>query len=174
MRALLVVLLLAGAAAHADDTTSIRWRRVDELPRGEPLLHLDITPLAADAEGGSSEGHASMLDIGPRARLAVEGRWWKSGLAPSMFEADLENHGWRAAAELSYDLGPFSVGVNASMMRNGDSSHRAVGLFAFRRFRLSRWMHAWILLGFAYEQYDDPNGRRSGTTAGFSIGTTFR
>jgi hypothetical protein len=97
-------------------------------------------------------------------------------LAPSMFTADLHDHGWRAAAELSYDLGPFSVGINASLEQDSSLSHRAIGLFAFRKFKLSRWMHAWILLGVALEQvqggaYGAP---RSGVHAGLSIGTTFR
>ena len=37
----------------------------------------------------------------------------------------------------------FRVGVNASLTREGDGTHRAVGLFAYRTFRLSRWMHRW-------------------------------
>lgn len=69
------------------------------------------------------------------------------------------------------------VGVNASLARTGDRSHRMVGLFAYRTLRLSRWMHAWIALGVAYEQWDlaDPRAaRQQGMTAGVSVGTTFR
>ena len=164
-------LIVVSTLAYADDTTSIRVRRL-ESPQGEPLLHL--TPLAAGAEGGLVDSEAILLAIGPRARLAAEGRWWQSGLAPSMFSTDLENHGWRAAAELSYDLGPFSVGVNASMTKDGDSSHRAVGLFAFRRFRFSRWTQLWILLGVSYEQFQLSNGAQSGANVGLKIGGTFR
>jgi hypothetical protein len=117
-----------------------------------------------------------LLDLGPRARLVAEGKWWQTGLAPSMFAEDLRLHGWRASAELSYDLGPFRVGVNASMERVGDSSHRMVGLFAFRTFRLSRWMHAWIVFGVSFEQWagTGPNAGKQGLNVGLSLGTTFR
>ena len=161
-------LIVISTFASADDTTSIRVQRLESTP-GEPLLHL--SPLAVDAEGGLVEREATVLEIGPRARLVAEGSWWQSGLAPSMFATDLENDGWRAAAELSYDLGPFSVGVNASMTKYGDSSHRAVGLFAVRKFRLSRWTQVWILSGVSYEQFS--NGG-SGTNLGLTIGGTFR
>ncbi len=175
-RLLVASSLVASSEVHADDTTSIRLRRLGEEPPGEPLLHLDITPLAAEAEGGIMDGRAAVLELGPRARLVAEGRWWQTGLAPSMFAENLPYNGWRAALELSYDLGPFRVGVNASLTREGESSHRAVGLFAFRTFRLSRWMHAWIMVGVAYEQWHEPGlgGPRQGLTAGLSIGTTFR
>jgi hypothetical protein len=165
--ALVVISTLAQA-----DPTSIRVRRL-ESTQGEPLLHL--APLAADAEGGLVDREATVLEIGPRTRLAVEGAWWQSGLAPSTFATDLENHGWRAAAELSYDLGPFSVGVNASLAQDGDSSHRAVGLFAFRKFRFSRWTQLWIVLGVSYEQFQYANGgAQSGANVGLRIGGTFR
>ncbi|HEU0031378.1 MAG TPA: hypothetical protein VFQ53_12145 [Kofleriaceae bacterium] len=175
-----LMVVVAGAsapstAAHADDALTIRVRQLAE-HTDEPLLHLDVTPLAAEAEGGIMDGRTTALDLGPRARLAVEGRWWQTGLAPSMFAEDLPYGGWRAAAELSYDLGPFKVGVNASMTRDGDTSHRMVGLFAFRTFRLSRWMRAWIMLGVAYEQWDlaEPGPPRHGLTTGLNLGTTFR
>lgn len=177
MRSWVCALLLASSGASADDGPSIRLRSLDRDAPAEPWLHLDAaTPDRADAEGGLVQRHGTALELGPRARLAAQGKWWQSGLAPSMFADDLHVHGWRAGAELSYDLGPFSVGVNASLGREGDLSHRAVGLFAYRTFRLSRWMHAWILLGVAFEQWDDGSGRgpiRS-TTAGLTLGTTFR
>jgi hypothetical protein len=93
-----------------------------------------------------------------------------------MFADDLRNHGWRIGAELSYDLGLFSVGVNASMTRDGDSAHRMVGLFAFRTFRLSRWMRAWIMLGVGAEQWEGGpfSAPRQGTMVGLTLGTTFR
>jgi hypothetical protein len=160
-------------AGRAADSILTRYR-LGEQPADEPLLHLDLTPLAADAEGGKMDGRVAVLDLGPRARLTAEGRWWQTGLAPSHFGEDLPYGGWRAAAELSYDLGPFRIGVTASLTRDGETSHRAVGLFAYRTFRLSRWMQAWILLGVAYEQWNIGGQPRSGTTAGLSIGTTFR
>lgn len=161
-----VVVCFAGLA-HAD---GIRVRHL-EAPPAEPLLHLD--PTRAEAEGGLVERQTTLIEVGPRARLATETQWWKTGLAPSMFEPDLVTSGWRAAAELSYDLGPFSVGVNASLTHDGATSHRAVGLFAFRTFRLSRWTKLWIILGLSYEQLEGAT-TASGASAGLRIGGTFR
>jgi hypothetical protein len=169
-----IVLASLASSAAADDTTSIHMHRRGEA-HAEPLLHLDAAlPNPADAEGGINDGRSVLIDLGPRIRLGAEGKWWQSGLAPSMFAEDLPIKGWQAGAELSYDLGPFSVGINASMGRVGDTSHRMAGLVAFRTFKLSRWMTAWIVLGFAFEQFDTPGQRRQGTTAGITLGTTFR
>ena len=173
--AVLSVLLLLSSVVSADEVTSIRVHRHGEA-QTEPLLHLDgVTFDRAEAEGGLVDGRTAILDLAPRARLGAEASWWQTGLSPSMFAEDLQISGWRASAELSYDLGPFRVGVNASLERDGDSSHRMVGLFAYRTFRLSRWMHAWIVLGVALEQWDGPGlPRRQGTYAGLTLGTTFR
>jgi hypothetical protein len=170
-----IVLVMLGASAYADDT-AIRMQRHREAP-AEPLLQLDATILDPTiATGGIVDGRSALLGVGPRARLAVESRWWQAGLAPSMFAADLRDHGWRAAAELSYDLGPFRVGVHAALTHTRESSHQVVGLFAFRTFRLSRWMHAWIVLGISYEQWRDADVPmpRQGLNVGLSLGTTFR
>jgi hypothetical protein len=174
MRTWAVLVLLSCADAYADETM-LHMRRLDDAPN-EPLLHLDIMPLSAEAEGGIMDSRTATVRLGPRARFSAEGRWWQSGLAPSMFAEDLNVHGWRVGAELTYDLGPFSVGINASLDQVGSSSHRAVGLFAFRTFRLSRWMHAWIVLGISYEQWAGTGtlGPRSGVTTALSVGTTFR
>jgi hypothetical protein len=166
------LVLLASSAVSADDLgTAIRVRHADDEPT-EPRLHLDATTLdRANAEGGIVDGRSVLFALGPRARFAAEGRWWQSGLASSMLQA----HGWRAGAELSYDLGPFRVGLNASLTRAEDGSHRMVGLFAYRTFRLSHWMHAWIVLGVAYEQWQGIGvAGRQGTTVGLALGTTFR
>jgi len=166
----------AGATVDDDEPPGVHVRVHDE-HGDEPLLHLDPTLFdSARAEGGLVDGNAATLSLGPHARLSAEATWWQTGLAPSMFADDLPIHGWRAAAELSYDLGPFRVGVNASLGRNGDLSHRMVGLFAFRTFKLSRWMTAWIALGLAWEQWDTPAlaRPRQGATIGLTLGTTFR
>jgi len=171
----LVLSTMAAATAYADDGGSIHVRMVREEP-GEPLLHLDgvsIDPTVG--EGGLEDRRAAVIELGPRARIAAEGRWWQTGLAPGASPEDLRIHGWRAAAELTYDLGPFSVGTNVAVTRDGDVSRRMVGLFAFRRFHLSRWMHAWIMFGVALEQVDaDHAPPLRGTNIGLSLGTTFR
>ena len=170
-----VCALLASSVAFADP--EIRVRRLEQPPL-EPLLHLDATTLdPLKADGGIHDSRITLFDLGPRMHLATEGDWWQSGLSPSMFANDLRTHGWRATGELSYDLGPFRVGVNASLDRTGNSTHRMIGLFAYKTFLLSRWMHAWISLGISFEQWDDPEvprDRRQGVTAGFTLGTTFR
>lgn len=159
-------LLLVSSVASADGT-ALHVRQLGE-DEAEPLLHLDATmfdPIVAP--GAVVERRAAVLELGPRVDMAAEGAWWQS---------DLPGPGWRAAGELSYDLGPFRIGVNAAMTRDGDSTHRLVGLFAYRTFRLSHWMHAWIVLGLAFEQWqvDGLPGARQGVTAGLTVGTTFR
>ena len=163
------------ATAFADDGGSIHVRMLREEP-SEPLLHLDgvsIDPTVA--EGGLEDRRAVVVELGPRARLVAEGRSWEYGLAPEASSGDLRIHGWRAGAELTYDLGPFSVGTNVAITRDGNVSRRMVGLFAFRTFHLSRWMHAWISFGVALEQVDaDHAPPLRGTNIGLSLGTTFR
>jgi hypothetical protein len=172
MRVWLASLWLASSVAAADDG-ALRLRELGP-DRAEPWLHLDATMLDPTvAEGGNVDRRGVVLDLG-RMRWAAAGMWWQTGLSPSIVATDLTVHGWRAAAELSYDLGPFRVGVNASLQREGDFSHRVVGLFAYRTFRLSRWMHAWIVLGLAFDQLKGDGLARQGVTAGLSLGTTFR
>ena len=180
MRRFVWLLVLVPSVAAADEDNGkpgIRVRRLDAPPTDEPLLHLDPNLFdTASAEGGVVAGQSAVIDLGPRARFAAQGTWWQTGLSPSMFAEDLTLHGWQAAGELSYDLGWFRIGINASLGRYGDLSHRMVGLFAYKTFRLSRWMNAWIALGLGWEQWSTPAlaAPRQGTTVGLSIGTTFR
>ncbi|MBX3157514.1 MAG: hypothetical protein KF773_16185 [Deltaproteobacteria bacterium] len=167
-------LLLVASTASADEG-SIRVRQLTE-PSTEPLLHLDATLLdPANAEGGISDGRALAVDLGS-LRFATAGSWWRTGQAPSPFVIDLRDRGWRAAAELSYELGPFRVGANASSIRTVDSSRQTVGLFVHRTFHVSRWVRPWITLGLGWErgQLDGEPRPRQGPTIGISVGTTFR
>ena len=162
------------SVARADDG-ALHVHMVHEEEADGPLLHLDVVELDPTiGTGGLSDGKQVALSLGPHARLAAEGKWWQTGLAPSGFASDLPDHGWRAGGELSYDFGWFSLGMNVSMTHDITGSHRMVGLFAYKRFNLSRWMHAWIALGLSFDRYDDTRGTRSGTTLGLSLGTTFR
>lgn len=165
-------LLLFASVAAADDG-SLHVRMLHEQDEPGPLLHLD--PIMIDpAMGSPSETHATVLSLGPRARLAAQGTSWVSGLSPDD-AVDARYHGYLAAAELSYDLGWFSIGANVSMTQDITGTRRTAGLFAYKRFNLSRWMHAWIALGLSFEQLEQ-NGQpaRSGSTFGLSLGTTFR
>jgi len=179
----LLVLVPSVAGADGDDDAAppgIHVRGLDAPPTDEPLLHLNPNLFDTAADGGVVAGEGAKLDLGPHARLAAQATWWQTGLSPGILADDIQLgphiNGWQAAAELSYDLGWFRLGVNASLGRYGDLSHRMVGLFAYRTFKLSRWMNAWIALGLSWEQWDTPAlaGPQRGTTVGLSIGTTFR
>jgi hypothetical protein len=161
VRTCLWPLLLASATASADDLRL----RFDEQPR-EPLLHLDLfDPAIAD---GTVADHAAVaFALGSRVRFAADGSWWQAG-------SNTATHGWRAGGELSYDLGAFRLGLATSLTRDGETSRRLLGLFAYRTFHLSRWMHAWIALGLTFEQTQDPRDAYQATTLGLSLGTTFR
>ena len=164
-------LLLLASVASADDG-SLHLRMHAEQDTG-PLLHVDPT-LIDPSMGSPSESHGVALTLGPHARFAAEGTSWVSGLSPDD-AIDAHDHGWRGAAELTYDLGWFSLGANVSMTQDITGTHRTAGLFAYKRFNLSRWMHAWIALGLSFDRYDDTRGVvRSGSTLGLSLGTTFR
>lgn len=165
-------LVLIARVASADDG-SLHVRMLHEQPDDGPLLHLDGV-LIDPSMGSPSESQSAQLAIGRRARLAAEGKWWQAGLSPDD-AIDVHDHGWRGAAELSYDLGWFSIGANVSMTNDITGSHRTAGVFAFKKLRLSRWMHAWIAFGLSFDSYSTPNALpRSGTTFGLSLGTTFR
>lgn len=169
----LALLVNGVASADPDDTTSIRVHRLTELPP-EGLLHLDaLRPIPA---GGIVDARATVIDLGLRVRVTAEGASWQTGLAPSMFADDLRDHGWRAAAELSYRLGPFRVGLDAAIDESIGGSHRMLGLFIYRRFDLSRWMHAWIALGLSFDAWSSPgmSAPQQSATVGLSLGTTFR
>jgi len=167
-----VWLLLVAKVASADDG-SLHVRMLHEQPDDEPVLHVDPT-LIDPSIGNASETQSVQLAIGPRARFAAQGTSWVAGLSPDD-AIDAHDHGYRGAAELSYDLGWFSIGANVSLTDDITGSHRTAGLFAFKKFRLSRWMHAWIAIGLSFDRYDDTRGvPRSGTTLGISLGTTFR
>jgi hypothetical protein len=168
------VLVGGGASAHADDALTVRMRRAAEQEPGEPMLHLDTTPLSADAEGGIVDREGTAIDLGP-VRIAAEGTWWQSGHAPSAFAEDLSANGWRAAGELSLDLGWFRVGANASYSRTSyEGVHKTRGLFVAKTFDVSRWMRAWIMLGLSDEEWQLGPRVERGRSIGISLGTTFR
>jgi hypothetical protein len=175
VRTWLVLVVVAGSACpvRADDTLSLRMRDRSDVDADEPPVH-HVVPLSAEAEGGLIDGKAATLDLW-RFRVSGEGTWWKSGLAPSAFAEDLPVHGWRAAGELSLDLGFARVGVNASEEHVERQRHRTRGVFARKTFSLSRWMKAWIQVGISNEQWDYPGQPTERSTFyGLSLGTTFR
>lgn len=169
-----VVLVIWGAPAYADDGLAVRMRRASEVEPGEPMLHLHVTPLAAEAEGGAVDRAGAVVELGP-LRLAGEGTWWQAGLAPSMFLDGLPMNGWRAAGELSLDAGWFRVGANVTYSRTSyELVHKTRGLFVAKTFELSRWMRGWIMLGVSDEEWQHGTRVERGRSIGVSIGTTFR
>ena len=107
-----------------------------------------------------------------------------SALPDSMFGPSDDvntSRGWRAATQLTYDLGPFklgaSVAVNHVDSRFERGTYAFVGVSLYRTFRLSRWNIGWIALTLGRQQWFGampPNGEANATTASLNIGMTFR
>ncbi len=186
MRSCAVVVLLASSAVSADEFTPdlgvhapLRW----EHP-GEPVLHLDpIPPLTTEGLGAKTDGVTQIIDLGRRARLVGEGTWWKTSMAPLPPGSDVDDlsRGWRAGYTLTYDLGPLTIGASVGAghvdSRYGRGTYRTIGVSVYRRFRLSRWMRAWIALSGAQQAWlgvDPPPGEANGPAGMLTIGTTFR
>ncbi|HEY5947901.1 MAG TPA: hypothetical protein VIV40_20515 [Kofleriaceae bacterium] len=185
MRPLAWIVVLAGGIAYADDAITVH-ARVRSEEQTEPLLHLDYSlPVVSEGLGGAKDGEQTVIDIGPRARIAMGSEWWKSSLAPiplgaADLGADDMSRGWLAAYELSYNLGPFRLGANMGMGRVDSryerGSYRVMGVSVSRQFRLSRWVLAWISLGIGQQtwQGQPPPGEANNTTAMLRFGFTFR
>lgn len=174
---------VAADVADVDDDAAVTGSR-ERWASPEPQLHLDfVPPVNAEGPGASARHRTGVWDLGPRARLAVQGDWWKAPLTPQVpgpDDFDDLTLGWQAATELSYDLGPFRIGANLAVGhvdgRFERGTYQIVGVAIFRTFELSRWMHAWISLGVGRQQWvgSPPPGEADATVIGLSIGTTFR
>jgi hypothetical protein len=191
------VLVVARPAAWADEplyeTPRVEARGV--LVEDGPLLELDPA-LGTQLEGlgAVEDSERTAIRLDPRTLLTVEGSWWSNDDndrdgRPAL---DVAGRGWRAGARLSRDLGFATLEVNGlisqtelehlTMVEPGkvvafDSvPYVDIGVALTRRFRLSRWMQAWISLGINHRIWlrESPTGEAGGTTVGLSIGTTFR
>lgn len=180
-----MAVLLAGTAAHAEDTAhDLELHAPERWRSDEPVLHIDpVPPLATEGIGGKSERETQILELGPRARLVGEGEQWKASLSPQpAFGAEIDDmsRGWRASYALSYDLGLFKVGASVEYghvdSRYERGTYRFVGISAYRTFRLSRWMLAWIALSAGRQEWLGlpPSGEANSNSVMLSIGTTFR
>lgn len=194
-----VLVVCSAAVARADDTpladthsdhdsdsetAGIRMRTERHTTGDPPLLHLDTDlGVASMAPGAQTDSDTTTLEFGRRTRIVAEGEWWKSSLAPKLFGPDIDevSHGFRGGLELSYDLGPFSLGGNVAYghvdSRYQRGTYRTTGITAFRTFRLSRWMLGWISLGLGKQEWlgtKPPPGEANQNTIMLSIGTTFR
>jgi hypothetical protein len=111
----------------------------------------------------------------------LAGESWSTEADPARqpYDVDVPARGWHATLEATYDLGPFELSANMSLSRiHGRyeaGTYRDIGIALTKRFRLSRWMLAWISLGIGQRTWlgVDPPERNS-TTVMLSIGTTFR
>jgi hypothetical protein len=169
----------AGNSSRLTVRAARRWQD------GGPLLHLDpATPTATEGIGAEAHSAATVVELG-RLRLATGGQWWQSGLAmdPGGLRGDHDAataHGWRAAAELSYDLGLVRLGVSGAVGevdgRLERRRYRDVAVSISRTFQLSRWMHGWISLSLGHRAWNGRPlyGESDATTLLLSIGTTFR
>lgn len=169
-----------GAATHPDDGTEISLRASPrlELPDG-PLLQHDWAP-RWQAAGAAVDHEARIVDLGRGVRLAAEGKWWTTEPLSPLSGLDGNQHAWRTAYELSYDLGPFRLGahVGAGQLdgRFERGSYRFAGMTVTRTLRLSPWMLAWISLSAGLEQWSGlpAPARASSTEVKLTVGTTFR
>jgi hypothetical protein len=171
--------------AAAGNTGRLTVRAGRRWQDGGPLLHLDPEVVtAAEGIGADAQSDAQVVELG-RLRLATGARWWQSGLAtdPGGPHGDHDPamaRGWRAAAELSYDLGPVQIGVSGAVGavdgRLERRSYRDVAVSISRTFRLSRWMHGWISLSLGHRAWSGRPlyGEVDATTLTLSIGSTFR
>ena len=185
---LVIIAVVAPTLAQADDDSTMTTVRVPRriAEQQEPMLHLEL-PTNVEGIGGTQDSASSIWELGPRARLQAEGTWWRSGFAPDHLggldpSSHLDNvaRGWRAGAQLTYDLGPFKIGAYVSAghvdSRLETGTYHLVGIAIFKTFRLSKWMHAWISLGAGVKTWvgQPPPGEQNDATVTLSIGTTFR
>jgi len=155
--------------------TRLRLQHTDE-----PLLHIDhVPPLTAEA-GATTERTTSILELGKGVRLAAEGTWWSAAQRSPLSGLDDLAHGWRAASELSYDVGPVRIGIHAGAgqvdSRFERGNYHFAGASASRTFQISRWMRAWISLGLGFQRWSGapPPGEANSASLQLSVGTTFR
>ena len=183
MRAPLVILVLA-APAHGEDL---------ELHDTTPLLdrgpQLELDPMfrpSLEGLGATSETERTVVPLGDKARAVFEGTWWANvdSDEPGRFSrvVDLENRGWRTGVRFERDLGFATLAIHGSYnhvdSRYGSGTYRDIGVSLFRKWRLTRWMTAWISLGVSRRTWlgdAAPAGEaKEETQATLGIGTTFR
>lgn len=185
MRAFAYLLILATHIASADEP-SLVVRVPERWQDGGPMLHLEERAIA-EGLGGAKQGETSIFQIGPGARVVMSGEWWTNDSwaegkpHASSGELDVGARGWRARFELGADVGPFWLGVHVAAGRvDGrfeQGTYRDIGVSLLKRFRLSRWMLAWIGLTIGHRQWlgdAPPPGEQNGPSLMLTVGTTFR
>lgn len=178
---LVVIALLSGGVAHADDGLHRKLDTADD----EPQLQLDPSLRFAPSEGLATytvERQSSSFVIGPRSRADFEARVWADGFATPGQEPGLT--GWTAAGRYDVELAwGIHLEVDASLMKlapqmNGMFGNGTVAGFGAALTRYFKWGHgrtAWISLGVDHTELvgDHAVGIPQGTTVGLRVGTTF-
>jgi hypothetical protein len=181
----LAIVTATPAPAGADDVPA----EVPEVREGTAIERdggwLTLQPLsrpASEGFGGVEHGEQVELRLSPDTRVLARGSWWQNEERelPALGDAAL---GWSAGLQLQHDFGWARLiatgGVSFTDSRLGQGHYIDVGLQLRRDFRLSRWMRAWISLGFFHRYWlenvkDRPLGELDTTDFSLSIGTTFR
>lgn len=185
MRAFAYLLILATHIASADEP-SLVVRVPERWQDGEPLLHLDERT-NAEGLGGAKQRETSIFQIGSAARVVMSGELWTNDPwadgkpHASSGELDPAARGWLARFELGRDVGPFWLSGHVTVGRvDGrfeQGTYRDIGVSLLKRFRLSRWMLAWIGLTISSRQWlggSPPPGEANGSSLMLTVGTTFR
>ena len=193
MRALVLVVVLA-TPAHADEELHEHSSLLDKGPQ------LDLDPVfrpALEGLGAASETERKVVPIGKHARAVFEGTWWANADndVTGQRAVDFESRGWRAGVRVERDLGFATLALHASLNHvdvdvpnmpryelggtsgpPGSGTYYDVGVALFRKWRLSRWMTAWISLDVGQRVWlgTPPAGEQNDTRATLSIGTTFK
>jgi len=186
VRAFAYLIIFAAHIASADEP-SIVVRVPERWQEDEPMLHLEERT-NAEGLGGSKQRATSMFQVGPNLRAVTTGEWWSNDPFadgkphPQSGELDNEARGWRAKFEATYDVGPFQV-TGFVAAGHVDSAHehgtyRDIGVSIGKRFRLSRWMLAWLGLTISQREWlgdnGPPPGERNGPSVMLGFSTTFR
>ena len=147
-----------------------------------PPVHLDSTSAEAPAPTRGHDGRT--VAVGKHTTLTVDGDWFASMLGPDLIaphDRDVVERGWRGAATLAHDFGPFSVAATAGLghvdgvLETG--TYRTLALSISKTHRFSKWVTAWIALTVASQQWigsTPPAGDPSRTTFMLTIGGTFK
>jgi hypothetical protein len=182
-RVLVVLLCCAPAVARADDDAPTQLRVRGEATDPEPLLELDPT-LAPQLAGIHTMEQRERADYDVAGfRLHIASTAWANDdrAAPGAYHLDVPARGWRVGGGLVRDVGPFQLElggwVNHVSSPFGTGTYVETGIQLIKRWKLARWMTAFIALGVGRRTWlgdEPPAGERNDTALMLRIGTTFR
>jgi hypothetical protein len=176
------ILVLAAAAARADDGPTEVHEHGFLDPSTEPLLELDPTWRPNATLDAPETTTRATYTLGANTVATFESSQWSlAATDPSLgLPENTTGDGWGAAVRLVRKVGPLRVGGYAAYQALDTwylrGTYVDLGLSVGHTFRLSRWMHAWIALGVGRRtwQGQPPPGEANATNFMLTIGTTFR